>query len=126
MQICPQCGGQHPGLEHGDVLPPDVRIRRAIPAGKEGPPNISPSAFDDVEMSCDLVARKPSETLATIGATMYVEFEVQEATRIFAKYSNQVIFRCIPGNPYHCQVEGKKTRAECKKFTTMMTPRLKS
>jgi len=123
MPSCPQCGGQHPGLSPGDVLPPDTKVRRAIPAGKEGPP-ISKSVFDDVKMSVDLVARQPDETMATIGATKYIAFEVQEATQVFAKYLNQVVFRCVSGNPYHCQVEGKKTVGECKKFAAIMTPRL--
>jgi hypothetical protein len=125
MPICPQCGGQHPGFMPGDVLPPDAKVRRAIPLGKEGPP-IHKSAFDDAKMSVDLIARSPVETLATIRATKYIEFEVQEATKVFSKYSNQVIFRCVPGNPYHCQVEGKKTDGERKKFAAMMTPRLRS
>jgi hypothetical protein len=123
MPICPQCGGQHPGLQPGDILPPDAKVRRAIPFGKEGPP-IRKSAFDDVEMSVDLVARQPNETMATIGAIKYVEFEVQEAIQTFARYSNKAIFRCVPGNPYHCQVEGKKTVGECRKFAAMMTPRM--
>jgi hypothetical protein len=123
MPICPQCGGQHPGLSPGDILPPDAKVRRAIPAGKEGPP-IRKSAFDDSRLSVDLVARYPAETLAAIGATKYIEFEVWEATSIFKIYQNKVVFRCISNNPYHCQVEGKKTESERKNFAAMMTPRL--
>jgi len=124
MPVCPQCGGQHPGLSPGDVLPPDAKVRRAIPVGKEGPP-IRKSAFDDSRMSVDLVARLPAETLATIRAIRYVEFEVWEATSIFKLDQNRVVFRCIPNNPYHCQGEGKKTESERKMFAAMMSPRLK-
>jgi hypothetical protein len=124
MAKCLQCGGQHPGLISGDVLPPNAKVRRAIIPGRERPP-LSKSNFMAVNMSVDLVSRPPADTLATIGATKYVEFEVQEATSTFKRYSNQVIFRCIPGNPYHCQVEGKKTESEAKQFAALMSSRLR-
>ncbi|GEM_PF-5198634 len=124
MPSCSQCGGQHPGFSPGDILPPDAKVRRAIPVGKEGPP-IRKSAFDDSRMSVDLVARPAAETLAAVGATKYIEFEAWEATSIFKIYQNKVVFRCMPNNPYHCHVEGKKTESERKVFAALMTPRLR-
>jgi len=124
MPICPQCGGQHPGLSPGDVLPPDAKVRRAIIPGKEGPP-LSKSNFKTDDMSVDLVARPPADTLATVGAAKYVEFEAREATSIFKKYRNSVVFRCIPGNPYHCPVEGTKTDGEARLFAALMNGRVK-
>lgn len=125
---CPQCSGSHPGLKPGDPMPDDAMLRRGIPADKVKPDgSIAKSAFKDQTLSVDIAAnRTPAETLSPphLQSGKYVEFTVKEAKKAFP--GNEVVFDCIPDNPHHCEVRGRKTDGQCNKFSEKMRSRLKS
>jgi hypothetical protein len=124
---CPKCGGTHPGFTPGDEVPDDTVIRRGIPKDKlKDDGSISKSAFKDPTMSCDVGSlRSAAETMAPdrMAGGKSVEFTAKEAKDAFP--GNKVVFDCIPGNPAHCQVEGKKTDGQCNTFAKSMAGRLK-
>jgi uncharacterized Zn-binding protein involved in type VI secretion len=123
---CPKCGGSHDGFEDGKEVPDDTVIRRGIPADKCKDGAISKSAFDDAAMSCDVGSlRSPAETLAAspiLAGGKTVEFTAGEAKAAFP--GNTVVFRCLPENPGHCQVEGRKTEGQRKRFSAAISGRL--
>jgi hypothetical protein len=123
--VCPNCGHKHPGVKFGDELPGDTPLRRGIRADKVKGGEITKSAFQDQEMSCDLASqRTPAETMANSANLVgTVEFTAKESTDAFP--DNKVVFRCLKENPSHCQVEGRKPDGKAKAFAKTMSTRLK-
>jgi uncharacterized Zn-binding protein involved in type VI secretion len=123
---CPKCGGSHPGFEPGKPVPDDTALRRGLPKDKlKDDGSISKSAFKDAELSVDVAsARTAAETLSAphLAGGKSVEFTAAEAKDAFP--GNEVIFDCIPENPHHCIVKGKKTDGQCNKFAAKLAPRL--
>ncbi len=124
---CPQCGGSHPGLKPGDSVPEGTELRRGIPADKVKPDgSISKSAFKDTEMSVDIAATGSVDQMLAaphLAGGKTVEFTAKEAKEAFP--DNEVVFACVPGNPSHCEVRGKKTDGQCNQFAKKLASRLK-
>ena len=124
---CPQCGGSHAGLRPGDLMPDNAVLRRGIPGDKIKPDgSIAKSTFKDPAMSVDMAThRSPAQTLSALHLQggQYVEFTVKEARTVFP--GNEVVFACLPGNRYHCEVRGRKTDPKCNRFAEQMRSRLK-
>ena len=77
-------------------------------------------------MSVDIAAtRTPADLLSAphLAGGKTVEFTVKEAKEAFP--GNEVVFDCVPGNPAHCTVKGKKTDGQCNQFAKKVQPSLK-
>jgi hypothetical protein len=107
-------------------VPDNTQLRRGIRGDKLKDGQISKSAFQDKNgVSCDMASQRTVEqTMANSDALVAtVEFSAKDAKTAFP--NSKVIFRCLPENPWHCQLEGKQTDGQAKAFAATMSGQLK-
>lgn len=131
---CPHCGQHHPGLEHGQEMPNGTRLRRGIRnKGLNGDKTMKPNVLLDRKMSCDMASMRSAQQTKAITKSLAdtdpkkivatVEFTAEQAVDAFQ--DNKVIFKCSRNNPWHCQVEGRKTQDQCEKFAKALNSEVK-